>query len=75
MGRIFEIAAALFAVVAAGFWLLSVYGEMPQMATYWDMSPVDDPLLAALGGAAIMTSWAAGFSGASALCAAARLLL
>jgi hypothetical protein len=75
MGRIFEIAAVLFAVVAAVFWVLSAYGELPQMAAHWDMAPVDDPLLAALGGAAIMTSWAAGFSSASALCAAARLLL
>jgi hypothetical protein len=45
------------------------------MAMHWDIAPVDDPLLAALGGAAIMTSWAAGFSGASALCAAVSFLL
>jgi hypothetical protein len=45
------------------------YGEFPQMAT------VDNLLLAAFGGAAIMTSWAAALSCASALCAAARLLL
>ena len=66
--RVFEIAAALFAVVAAVFWFLSAYGELPQMATYWDTVPVDDE-------AAIMTSWAAGFSGASALCAAVGFLL
>jgi hypothetical protein len=69
MARIFEIAAALFAVVAAVFWFLSAYGEFPQMAT------VDNLLFATFGGAAIMTSWAAALSCASALCAAARLLL
>ena len=67
MARVFEVAAALFAVVAAGFWFLSAFGELPQIATYWEMAPVDE--------AAIMTSWAAGLTGVSALCAAARLLL
>jgi hypothetical protein len=67
MARIFEIAAALFAVVAAAFWFLYAYGELPQMAAYWDAAPVDE--------AAIMTSWAAGLSGASALCAAVSFWL
>lgn len=67
MARIFEIAAALFAVVAAVFWSLYAFGELPQMVTYWDAAPVDE--------AAIMTNWAAGLTGASALCAAASLLL
>ena len=67
VARIFEIAAALFAVVVAVFWFLYAYGELPQMATYWDTAPVDE--------AAIMTSWGAGLTGAPALCAAARLLL
>jgi hypothetical protein len=65
--RVFEIGAALFAVVTAVFWFLSAYGELPQMATYWDTAPVDE--------AAIMTSWAAGLIGASALCAAVSFLL
>jgi predicted CopG family antitoxin len=67
MERIFEIAAVLFAVVAAVFWSLYAFEELPQMVAYWDMAHVDE--------AAIMTSWAAGLTGASALCAAARLLL
>jgi hypothetical protein len=69
MARIFGVAAALFAVVAAVFWLLSAYGELPQITS------VGDLLFAALSGAAIMTSWAAGLSGASAVCAAVRFLL
>jgi len=48
MTRTFEIAAALFAVVAAVFWFLSAYGELPQIVSYWDTAPVDE--------AAIMTS-------------------
>ena len=67
MTRIFEIGAAVFAVVAAFFWFLYAFGELPQMAAYWDTAPVDE--------AAIMTSWAAGLSGASALCAAVSFLL
>jgi hypothetical protein len=67
MARVFDIAAALFAVLAAAFWFLYSFGELPQMLAYWDMAPVDE--------AAIMTSWGAGLTGASALCAAARLLL
>jgi hypothetical protein len=47
MARVFDIAAALFAVVAAVFWFLFAYGELPRMATYWDTAPVDE--------AAIMT--------------------
>jgi len=68
MARFFEIAAALFVMMAAVFWSLYVFGDLPQM------TPADDPEFA-VSGLAVMTSWAAGLSGASALCAAARLLL
>jgi hypothetical protein len=68
MTRVFEVAAALFAVAAAVFWSLYAFEELPQM------TPVDDPALA-VSGLAIMTSWAAGLSGASALCAAVSFLL
>jgi hypothetical protein len=68
MARIFEVAAALLAMVAAVFWSLYAFGEMPQM------TPVGDPAFE-VSGLTIMTSWAAGLSGASALCVAARLLL
>jgi hypothetical protein len=67
MARIFEIAAVLFAVVAAVFWSLYAFGKLPQMVAYWDAAPVDE--------SAIMTSWAAGFNSASALCAAVSFLL
>jgi hypothetical protein len=36
MARVFEVAAALLAVVAAVFWCLYAFGEMPQM-------PLSDP--------------------------------
>ena len=49
MTRVFEVAAALFAVAAAVFWSLYAFEELPQM------TPVDDPALA-VGGLAIMTS-------------------
>ena len=69
MATIFEIAAALFAVVAAVFWFLSAaYGELPQIAL------VDDPLFA-VRGAAVMNIWGAGLTAASALCAAVSFLL
>ena len=63
MTRVFEAAAVVVDVAAAVFWPLYAFGELPQMVTYWDAAPVDE--------AAIMTSWAAGLIGASALCAAA----
>jgi hypothetical protein len=49
LARVFEVAAALFAVVAAVFWSLYAFGELPQMM------PVDDPVFA-VSGLAIMTT-------------------
>ena len=68
MARVFEIAAAVFALAATVFWALYAFGELPQIML------VDDPAFA-VGGLAIMSSWAAGVSGASALCAAVSFLL
>jgi hypothetical protein len=68
VAKVFEVAAALFAVVAAVFWSLFAFGELPQMM------PVADPEFA-VNGLALMTSWAAGLTGAAALCAGLRLLL
>jgi len=68
VARVFEVAATLFAVMAAFFWSLFAFGESPQMM------PVGDPEFA-VNGLTLMTSWAAGLSGAAALCAGLRLLL
>jgi hypothetical protein len=68
MTRVFEAAAVVFGVAAAVFWSLYAFGESPQM------TPVDDPAFA-VSGLAIMTSWAAGLSGAAALCAGFSFLL
>jgi len=54
--------------MAAFFWSLFAFGESPQMM------PVGDPEFA-VNGLTLMTSWAAGLSGAAALCAGLRLLL
>jgi Na+/proline symporter len=75
MARWLEIGAASFAFVAAIFWFLSAYGELPQMRTYWDATPANDPFFVAVRHSAVMNKWAAGFSGASALCAAVRFFL
>ena len=66
--RVLEVTAALFAVMAAVFWSLSAFGELPQVMPEADLE-------FAVGGLTLMTSWAAGLSGAAALCVGARLLL
>jgi hypothetical protein len=45
------------------------------MVSYWDQAPAKDPLYVALKFSASMNTWAAGLSGASALCMALRLFL
>jgi hypothetical protein len=54
--------------MAAVFWSLSAFGELPQVMPEADLE-------FAVGGLTLMTSWAAGLSGAAALCVGARLLL
>ena len=68
MEKCWDIAAALLALVAAVFWFLSAYGELPAMATYWGHAPESDPFYQAVKFSATMNRYAAGFSGASALC-------
>jgi hypothetical protein len=51
------------------------YGKLPPMVSYWDQAPANDPLYVALKFSASMNTWAAGLSGASALCMALRLFL
>jgi hypothetical protein len=70
-----DVAAAILAFAAAVFWFLSAYGKLPPMIAYWDSTPNTDPFYAAVRFAATMNKWAAGFSGASALCMGIRLLL
>ena len=74
MARGLELCAALFAFVAAVFWFLSAYGELPLMGNYWDRTPAKDPFFVAIRRAAVMNRWAAGFSCAAAVCAAVRAL-
>jgi hypothetical protein len=75
MEKWFDVGAAVLAVAAAVFWFLSAYGKLPPMVSYWDQAPANDPLYVALKFSASMNTWAAGLSGASALCMALRLFL
>jgi len=68
MTRFFELAAAFFAIIAAGFWFISAYGKLPPIIAYWDATPANDPFYMAVKFSAAMNRWAAGFSGLSALC-------
>ena len=75
MERWLDIGAAVLAIAAAVFWFLSAYGKLPPMVTYWDQAPANDPLYMALKFSALMNSWAAGLSGASALCMGIKLFV
>jgi hypothetical protein len=63
MERWLDIGAAVFALIAAGFWFLSVHGKLPPMLTYWDQTPADDPFYVAARFSAKMNTWAAGLMG------------
>jgi hypothetical protein len=52
-------AAAVFAFFAGAFWLMSAWGELPQMIAYWDYTPADDPFFRALAYSARMNRLAA----------------
>jgi hypothetical protein len=75
MEKWLDVGAAVLAGAAAVFWFLSAYGKLPPMVSYWDRAPDTDPLYVALKFSALMNSWAAGLSGASALCMAIKLFL
>jgi hypothetical protein len=68
-----DIAAAVFALVAALFWFASAYGKLPPMIGYFDQAPGSDPFYVAIKFSASMNRWAAGLSGLSALCMGAKL--
>jgi hypothetical protein len=70
-----EIGAAVTAFLAAFFWFLSAYGKLPPILTYWYKTPEHDPFYLAVKSSAVMNRWAAGFSGASALCMGIGLLM
>ena len=75
MEKCWDIAAALLALVAAIFWFLSAYGELPAMAMYWGHAPESDPFYQAVKFSATMNRYAAGFSGASVLCMGVGLII
>jgi hypothetical protein len=61
-----NLSSAVFAFLAAAFWLKSAWGKLPPMRTYWDQAPADDPLFQALAYSARMNRRAAGAAGISA---------
>jgi hypothetical protein len=62
-----NLATAITAFAAAVFWFLSVRGKVPQMVSYWDGTPPEDPFYRAFVVSVKMNKWAAGFSGVSAI--------
>ena len=75
MASYLDIATAIFAFVAAGFWFASAFRPLPKMVTYWDSAPANDPLFVAMNFSSSMNRIAAGFSGVSALCVGLKLFL
>ena len=75
MEKWLDISAACLALVAAVFWFLSAYGKLPPMIAYYDRTPDTDPFYLAVKFSAAMNRWAAGFSGASALCIGLKLFI
>jgi hypothetical protein len=75
MDRYLDLATAVFALIAAAFWFLSAYGELPKMVAYWDAAPASDPFYSAIKYGASMNRIAAVFSGLSALSAGVKLFV
>jgi hypothetical protein len=69
-----DVASAVFALLAAYFWLQSAKTDVPAPGTYWDGTPENDPFLVAFRTAARQSRNAAMCAGASALLAAASTL-
>jgi hypothetical protein len=46
MAKALDIAAAVFALVAAVFWFISAAGKLPNMRTYWDSTRSTIPFTA-----------------------------
>jgi hypothetical protein len=77
VGRRLEIIAGVFALCAAGFWLLSAspWEPLPRMLQYWTFIPETDPFRQAMVFSARMNGYAALCSCAAAILAAARLFI
>jgi hypothetical protein len=73
MAHWLDAGAAAFAFVAAVFWFLSAFRSLPVMGQYFDHVPPNDPFYRAIKFSARMNTCAAGVSGLSALCMAARI--
>ncbi len=73
--RWLEIAAGMFALAAAVFWLLSAspWEALPKVVTYWGGAPESDPFRQALVYSARMNGYAALCSCAGAFLAGIRL--
>jgi hypothetical protein len=66
-----NVLSAVSAFAAAVFWYLSARNKLPEMVSYWDGTPSDDPFFVAMQKGVTLNKWAAGFAGVSAICAAA----
>jgi hypothetical protein len=66
MSRWMDVAAAVFALLAAVFWFLSAAGKLPPIVAYWDRTPDSDPFYQAIRFSALMNTIAALCSGVSA---------
>jgi len=75
MTKWLELGAGLTALIAAVFWFLSAYGEVPPVVSYFDRAPDSDPLMVAMRSSANMNRWAAAFSGVSAMLVSVSLFL
>jgi hypothetical protein len=73
-GVALNIASAITAFVAACFWYLSAWNRLPEMVTYWDSTPSNDPFFVAVQKGVTLNRWAAAFAAASAICAALATL-
>jgi hypothetical protein len=73
MSRWIEIAAAVFAFLAAVFLFFSAAGKLPPIVAYWDKTPDTDPFFQAVQFSAYMNTISAMCSGVSAALIAIKL--
>jgi hypothetical protein len=73
MNRWLDWGTAGFALIAAVFWFLSAFGKIPDMKSYWDQAPANDPFFVSLATSASYNRTAAFFSFLSASCAGLKL--
>jgi hypothetical protein len=66
---------AAFALLAAALWFRSAARNPPEILTYWDAVPSNDPFVVWLRSSARLNRWAALFTGLSALCAVAHFAI